>query len=189
MTIINLAPPGAEPLTLAQAKAHLKIDHTDEDGLITSLIATAREHLEQVSGLALVRRPMRLYLDRWPETGLIEIARGPVTAVDAVRIFDADGAEGLVDLAGHVLDGAARPARLWLKRRPETRGAVNGVEVDFTAGFGDTGADIPDTLKRAMLTHVALMHGFRAVVSTEMQPAGVPDGYDRLIAPYRMMRL
>jgi uncharacterized phiE125 gp8 family phage protein len=189
MTIVDLAPPGAEPLTLAQAKAHLKIDYSDEDALITSLIVTAREHLERATGLALIRRAMRLYLDRWPLTGPIEIAHGPVTAVDAVRIFDAEGAEGLADLTGHVLDGRARPARLWLKRRPETRGAMNGVEVDFTAGFGETGADVPDTLKRAMLTHVALMHGFRALISAEMQPAGVPDGYDRLIAPYRMARL
>jgi uncharacterized phiE125 gp8 family phage protein len=170
-------------------KAHLKLDHDDEDDLLTSLIATARDHLEPMAGLALIRRPMRLFVDLWPLTGPVEIAMGPVSSIEAVRLFDADGAETFADLDGHRLDGVSRPARLWLRRRPEPGVMTNGVEVDVTAGFGETGADIPDSLKRALLTHVALMHGLRAAVSPDQQPAAIPDGYDRLIAPFRMMRL
>ena len=97
--------------------------------------------------------------------------------------------QGEISLDGHVLDGLSRPARLWLRTRPEPRQAINGVEVDFTAGFGEAGEDVPDTLKRAMLTHVAAMYELRGVLAPADQPGAVPAGYDRLIAPFRMRRL
>lgn len=189
MTYALITPPGAEPISLAEFKAHLRIDGDDENTLLTSLIRVAREHLERTAGLALISQGWRLYLDRWPETGVIEIARGPVTSVDAVRAFDELGEESEISLAGHVLDGVRRPARLWLRERPQARQAINGVEIDFTAGFGEVGADVPDTLRRAMLIHAAYMYEFRGAVPVEMQPAGMPDGYDRLVAPHLMRRL
>lgn len=189
MTYACITPPAAEPLALADIKAHLRIDGAEEDGLLAGLIKVAREHLERVTGLALVSQRWRLYLDAWPASGALEIARGPVLSVEAIRAFDDGGAESALALAGHVLDGVRRPARLWLRSRPAAGQAINGVEVDFTAGFGESGADVPDTLKRAMLVHAAHMYEFRGAVPLEMQPASVPEGYDRLIAPFLMRRL
>jgi uncharacterized phiE125 gp8 family phage protein len=189
MTYVVITPPVAEPLTLAQVKVHLRIDQNAEDDFLTSLIAVARQHLERTTGLVLISQTLRLYLDGWPDTGLIEIARGPVQAVTDARIYDDDGVEITVDLGGHVLDGSARPARLWLRSRPSPGRPMNGVEIDFTAGFGEAATDVPDTLKRAMLTHIAAMYEFRSAVSVDQQPAAVPDGYDRLIAPFCIRRL
>ena len=184
-----MTPPGAEPISPAELKAHLRIDGDDEDDLLVSLVRVARNHLERTAGLALISQGWRLYLDRWPEAGIVEIGRGPVLSIAVVRAYDELGAESEIPLTGHVLDGACRPARLWLRTRPEARQAINGVEVDFTAGFGEAGEDVPDTLKRAMLIHAAHMYEFRGAVPVEMQPASVPDGYDRLVAPYLMRRL
>jgi uncharacterized phiE125 gp8 family phage protein len=189
MTYAVITPPAAEALTLADVKAHLRIDQDDEDDLLVSLIGVARQHLEQTTGLALVSQAMRLYLDGWPQAGFIEITRGPVMAVSEVRIYDDAGVETVVDLSGHVLDGAARPARLWLRNRPSPGQAMNGIEVDFTAGFGEAGTDVPDTLKRAMLVHIAAMYEFRGAVPVDAQPAAVPEGYDRLVAPFALRRL
>jgi len=189
MTIAELLPPMAEPITLAEAKAHLRLDTGEEDALVLALIRAARDYLETVTGLCLMTRPMRLYLDDWPEDRVIRIARGPVRTIEAVTVYDADGAPVEVDAGGHVLDGTARPARLVLAEKPLTARAVNGIEIDFTAGFGETGAEVPDTLKRALLLHVAAMFELRGAVSPGDQPGTVPAGYDRLIAPYRMRRL
>lgn len=189
MTYALITPPAAEPISLAELKAHIRIDGDDEDALLASLIGTARDHLERTAGLALISQGWRLYLDDWLESGAIEIARGPVRSIDAVRAFDELGQESAISLAGHVLDGIQRPARLWLRERPAVRQAINGVEVDFTAGFGEASEDVPDMLKRAMLIHAAFMYEFRGAVPVEMQPAGMPDGYDRLIAPFLIRRL
>lgn len=189
MTYAQLTPPTAEPLTLAEVKAHLRLDEAQEDALLAALITTASEHLERETGLCLMRQTWRLYLDDWPSDGIIKIARSPVQVIQAVTVFDAQGAPLQVPLEDHLLDGTGRPARLWLRHPPTPGRSLNGIEIDFTAEFGEAGTDVPDTLKRAMLIHIGHMFAFRGVISPEQQPAGIPDGYERLIAPYRMRRL
>lgn len=189
MTYAQTTPPAAEPLTLAEVKAHLRIDGGDEDALLTSLIRTARDYLERETGLCLIAQNWRLYLDHWPPDGVIRIAKSPLQAIDAVTVYDADGAAVEVPLADHLLDGESRPARLWLRNPPDPGQALNGIEIDFSAGYGEAGTDVPDTLKRAMSLHVGHMYAFRGVVSPDQQPAGIPDGYERLIAPFRLRRL
>lgn len=184
MTIIELTSPAVEPLTLVEIRAHLRLETEEEDGLLSALAIVAREHLERETGLVLAARDFRLCLDDWPADGIVTIPRGPVRAVSAVTVYDADGEPQLVDLAGHLLDGEARPARLWLRAVPEPGRAMNGIEIEFSAGFGESGADVPETLKRAMLQHVAAMFATRGVVAAEAQPAVVPPGYDRLIASF-----
>jgi len=189
MTYALITPPTAEPLTLAEVKAHLRLDGSEEDALLISLIRTAREHLERETGLCLIAQGWRLYLDRWPHGGVVRIAKSPVQAVEKVTVYEADGSAVEVPLEDHLLDGAGRPARFWMKNPPEPGQSINGIEIDFSAGYGEAGTDVPDTLKRAMSIHVAHMFAFRGVVSPGEQPAGIPDGYERLIAPFRIRRL
>lgn len=189
MTHTIIVPPAAEPLTLAQVKAHLRLDVSDEDALLTSLIAAARAYLEAETGLALITQTLRFYFDDWPADGLIQLPIAPLQRLESVTVYDAGGNPRAVALDGHVLDAASVPARLFLAAAPPTSRALNGIEIDVTAGFGDSGADVPDTLKRAMLMHVALMYELRGAVPADMQPAAVPAGYDRLVSPYRPVRL
>jgi uncharacterized phiE125 gp8 family phage protein len=189
MTYALITPPSAEVLTLAETKAHLRLDTPDEDHLVTALIRVAREHLERTTGLCLMTQGWRLYLDSVSEDGVIQIARGPVQSIESVTIYDGDGEASSVSLEGHVLDGQGRPARLMLTQRLRRGRAINGMEVDFTAGFGASATDVPGTLKRAMLTHVAQMFSCRGVVATDDQPALIPPGYDRLIAPFLLRGL
>lgn len=189
MTIAELTPPAVEPITLAEVKAHLRLDSNDEDALLAGLVRAARCHLESETGLCLILRSLRLYLDDWPEGRVIQIARGPVQTIETVTVYDALGAPVELDVAGYMLDGTARPARLVLPTRRASKRAVNGIEIDFSAGFGESGAEVPDTLKRALLLHVAAMYELRGVLSLDEQPGAVPQGYDRLVAPYRLRRL
>jgi len=189
MTYILTTPPTAEPITLVEVKAHLRLDEGDEDALLASIITTAREHLERETGLCLISQTWRLCLDFWPRDSILQIVKFPVQAVENVTVYDHGGAPVEVSLEGHLLDGEGRPARLWLRDPPVPGQVMNGIEIEFIAGFGETGVDVPDGLKRALLLHVAHMFAYRGVVSLEQQPAGVPDGYERLIASYRMRRL
>lgn len=184
MTIIEITPPMVEPLTLVEIRAHLRLDSEEEDVLLLALATVAREHLERETGLVLAERNFRLCLDDWPADGIVTIPRGPVGVVTAVTVYDGEGEPQAVDLDGHLLDGQARPARLWLWDVPQPGRAMNGIEVEFSAGFGESGQDVPETLKRAMLLHVAAMFACRGVVAVDAQPAVVPPGYDRLIAPF-----
>ncbi|TDH38846.1 hypothetical protein E2A64_07060 [Pseudohoeflea suaedae] len=183
MTLILTGPALGEPLTLAETKGHLRLDTSADDDLVGSLIAAARAHCEAETGLALMTQSFRLFLDDWPDTPVIQIPKSPVETIDSVTVFDSGGESLELDLTAMTLDGRARPARLLTAGRPPAARGINGIEIDFTAGFG-TAADIPPELKRAMLLHVALMYEFRGAVSPDMQPAAIPHGYRSLIGPW-----
>jgi uncharacterized phiE125 gp8 family phage protein len=183
MTIFPTNPPMAEPITLADAKAHMRIDSDAEDALITGLIRVARVHLEAVTGHALMEQGFRLVLSDWPREHRILIRKAPVMRIDAVTLFDADGMAQETNPLSVGLDMTRRPARLSV-RHLGSGPIIDGIEIDFTAGFGASGNDVPDTLRRAMLLHVAQMYEFRGAISLAQQPAAVPQGYERLIAPF-----
>ena len=189
MTLFVTEPPLGAPVALAVAKAHLRIETADEDELVGELIAAATSHLESETGLALMTQKWRLCLDAWPRHGPILLARSPVRTVDAVTVYDTGGNPAALDLSGAILDANARPARLHLAGVPRPGRALNGIEIDFTAGFGDTGGEVPDALRQAILQHVAHMYEFRGAVAVPQQPAGLPAGYGRLVAPYRRRAL
>ena len=183
MTLIETDPPLAEPVTLAELKAHLRIDATDEDELLEGLIRVARVHLERLTGTALMTQGFRLLLDDWPKGDVIQLMKTPVQSMDAILVYDADGVAQDQDLTGMLLDGSARPARLVIRERLRPGQAINGIEIEFTAGFG-AGTDVPPELTRAILMHAAYLYEFRGAVTPDMQPAAVPPGYQRLIAPW-----
>ena len=183
MTLIETDPPLAEPVTLAELKAHLRIDATDEDDLLEGLIRVARAHLETLTGTALMTQGFRLALDDWPRADVIQLMKTPVQTIDAILVYDAVGVAQELSLTGLLLDAKARPARLVIRERMHPGQAINGIEIEFTAGFG-AGTDVPPELTRAILMHAAYLYEFRGAVSPDMQPAAVPPGYERLIAPW-----
>ena len=73
MSYALITPAAEEPVTLAEAKAFLRLDGSDEDALLGDLIATARDYLEMVSGLSLVTQGWRLYRDDWPASGMVSL--------------------------------------------------------------------------------------------------------------------
>ncbi len=189
MALFRTLEPAGEPVTLAEAKAHLKIDHPDDDAEIAALIRAARRHLEADAGVALIEQGWRLTLDDWPDDDVATIRLHPLIGVAGVTVFGADGAGALLDASAWTLDRVSRPARIaFLSPGPALR-RFNGVEIDLVAGFGPTGTDVPDTLKRAILLLLAHFYEFRAEFSAMDQPVSIPAGYDRLVAPWRARRL
>ena len=160
--------------------------------LLPALIAIAREHLERETG-PLPDDPALAALSRFDlaEDGVIPIARGPVQAIDTVTVYDElRHSRSIVSLEDHVLDGNGRPARLMLPPAPVGPAARSTASRSISPPVSARPAtDVPDTLKRAMLIHVAQMFSFRGVVAHRGSAGADPAGYDRLIAPFRMRRL
>lgn len=189
MTYVTVTPPAVEPLTLAEAKAHLRVDGTAEDDYLAGLIRVARDHLERMTGLCPITRTLRLALQSVPEDGAIPILKGPVQSIDRVILYDGNGLPSAFRIDPLAVERDGPPSRLALGSAFDRSRAENGIEIDFTAGFGASGADVPDSLRRALLLHVALMYDHRGGLTLDQQPAAVPDGYDRLIAPFLPPRL
>lgn len=189
MTLIRTIDPAVEPVTLAEAKAHLRLSHAGEDELLSGLLRAARQEVERSTGMALVEQGWRLVLDDWPRGNRVALPVHPVREILSVTVFGSEGEASLLDPAHYQADTLSRPARVHFEVAPAPLRRVNGVEIDFTAGFGEAGTDVPDLLRRAILLLAAHWYEFRTGFGPEDQPVSYPPAYERLIAGYRERRL
>lgn len=129
----------AEPLTLAEAKAHLRITHASEDSYITDLIAAARLDIESDTWRALVRGTRTLVLSGFPPgDDPIWMPRPPLVSVDAVLYVDASGSEQELD--SFRVDASHEPGQLlpaFGAHWPDTRETPDAVTITYTAGYAD----------------------------------------------------
>jgi uncharacterized phiE125 gp8 family phage protein len=186
MSLTLVTPPSAEPVTLAEAKAHLKVTSVDEDTLIASLITAARARAEWHTARALITQGWTLWLDAWPHDGIVEIPLPPLQSVTSVTVHAPDDTPRLLDPATYQVDLASAPARLVLRPNispPTDLRAVGAVEIAFTAGYGDASA-VPQAIKEAILELVADLYTHRG---DEYGIAGLEA--QALLAPYRVFRL
>ena len=189
MTLYRTVEPAVEPVTLVEAKAQLRIAHDSEDALLEGLIRAARSEVEAQAGIALTEQSWRLALDEWPPSGIVRLRRHPVREVLSVTVYGREGEAAIVNPGDYEIDMASRPARLRLLRRVDPGKCMNGIEIDFAAGFGEAGADVPDLLKRAIMILVAHWYEFRGSFRAKDQPVSFPAGFDRMLAGYRAGRL
>ena len=66
LSLVRTIAPTVEPVTVAQAKQHARVDITDDDALFGTLITAARIHAEKQTGRALLEQTWRMSLDRFP---------------------------------------------------------------------------------------------------------------------------
>lgn len=151
--------PSEPPVTRDMVKAHLRVEHDDDDDLIDLYIAAETSYAEDFTGRAFVTQTWDYFQDAFPgecEPQIIELPLGKVTSVSAVYYLDADGAEQTLDAGIYDTDLASERARISLTDGaswPSTYDGLNGVRVRFTAGTEDTGVSpaTPDVMKDIQL--------------------------------------
>lgn len=192
MALVLTGPPALEPVSLAEAKAHLRVSHAEEDALVTRLITAARAHLESSLTRAFVTQGWTLWLDAWPADAVVRLPLAPVREITSVRTYDAAGIPVGVPDTAWFLDAVSRPARLvpvggapW--PRPGRR--VNGVEITFLAGHGDLAGEVPEAIRQAILLLVAHWYENREPADPSAPVAPLPHGIAELVMPYRERRL
>lgn len=189
MTPIVLSPPASEPVTLAQARAFLKLDDTSEDELLGSLITAARLMVEAASGRILIDQSWRLVFDRWPADGAIRLPLSPVSAISAARVYDVLGVAQPVAEGSLVLDAACDPPVMrTVGELPEIGRQRGAIEIDLVAGFGQQPDGVPAPLRQAVLRLAARWFEQRGDVASRDAEA-LPKDIALLIAPYRRARL
>jgi uncharacterized phiE125 gp8 family phage protein len=189
MTPILLTPPAQEPVTLAEAKLHLKVEGATEDDLILSLVSAARLIVEAASGRMLIDQTWRLVMDAWPGDGRLRLPVGPLRGVSGARVFDAQGvAAPLAPSLFSPEPGSDPPVLALVAALPPPGRPRQGVEVDVIAGFGDEPSSVPAPLRQAILRLVARWFENRGD-ALAAEAAALPADVAALIAPYRRARL
>ena len=191
MALVLTAAPAAEPVSLAEAKAHLRIDANDEDALIGSLIAAARMFIERTLGLALITQTWSYFLDFWPRSSCVTLPLSPVQAVGAVTLHRGAGGSTAFDAGDYAVDVLSQQARLVSKGAapPVVTHALNAFEIAFTAGYGNEASDVPAPIRQALLLLVAHWFERREPVVLGVGASEVPTTIAGLLLPYRRVRL
>lgn len=172
MTLTDLSPPPNSAVSLDAAKTFLRVDHSDEDALISNLIKTASRQIEDRCGVSLMTRPQRL--TKSAARHGIYLTRYPIVSIEAVT-----RGETALPIEANL---RARPV---LVRIPLGGADDEPVTVDFTAGYGETAEDVPTPLRQGVLLLLAHLYEHRDGTPSPKFPMMV----DALIQPYRGMRL
>ncbi|MDA8256447.1 MAG: head-tail connector protein [Betaproteobacteria bacterium] len=145
--------PAVEPLSLLEAKLHLRVDVPDDDALILALITSVRQYAETITRRAFIQQTWAYVIDSFPGptlTGVpwgktftlpqhaIEIEKSRVQQVTAINYLDMSGNPQVMPAANYIVDYGSEPCRItpvfgqiWPIPMPQI-GACN---IQFVAGY------------------------------------------------------
>ena len=180
--------PAAEPVTLAEAKSHLRITASDEDANITTWIKTAREYCEGYQNRAYITQTWELALDSFPIQQIGQISPGglsgwiqyeriikiplpPLQSVTSIKYYDTSGTEKEFSSDDYEVDTYSQPGRISLgygKSWPSIiLRPVNGVIITFIVGYGDTADKVPEKVKQAIKVLIGELYEHREVTDVK----------------------
>ena len=182
--------PAVEPLTVAEAKLHLRVDISDDDAYIGTLITAAREWVENYLDRTLITTQLILRAAEFP-TEELELARPPMvasgTATAVVITYTlADTTTATLSTALYRVDRTSTPGNV----APIINGTwpsdviedANAVAVTYWAGYGPTSASVPATIRHAMLMLIGHWYERRSAVLTGTISKAIEFAVESLLA-------
>ena len=191
MKPVRTVAPEVAPVSLAEAKTHLRVDFTDDDTLIGALIDAATAHVDGYTGIlarALVTQTWRQDFCDWPGDRVLRLPLAPVASVESVKYFDAANVETTVAESGNyaLLEDARGP---YIKFTSDFAAPAlyderdDRIRVTFVAGYGGA-AEVPAAIRAAVLLIVGDLYKNRD--AGEVAPNAAATA---LLTPYRRVWL
>lgn len=188
LTVVTAA--ASYPLTVEDAKAHLRVYHTDDDAYIEALIAAATSHVENFTRRALITQTWDMKLDTFGGW-YITIPKPPLQSVTAANFTYVDGAGSTTQVSTSVydVDTDSEPGRVTLaysQTWPTPRTVPHAVSLRFVAGYGDDGADVPAPILHAIKLYISHLYENREPVVTGTISTAIPETLHALLYPYQV---
>lgn len=164
--------PAVEPVTLAEAKAHLRVDDTNSDTEITAMIRAAREWVEEYLDRSLVHTQWRATYDTFPWE--FELPRPPMassgttTAVTVTYTLET-GSTATLDATTYRVDRDDTPGvirTVYSGTWPGHLVDANAVTVTWWGGYGADSTTVPQAVRSAMLMLISHFFEFRNAMLT-----------------------
>lgn len=199
--------PSIEPLTSAETVSYLRVDDGVDTTLISNLIKASRIWTENYTNRTLINTVYKLSLDgvgyydvpikegiytgayKVPYLDYLELPRSPVSAVSSIVYYDDSDNQSTWASSNYYVDTVREPARVVLRDGgtwPTDLRNANGIEVNYTAGYGTATTDVPEAIRVAMLEHIAFLYEHRG--DDEGRTLEGSPMVKSLLQPYVVMR-
>jgi len=194
--------PAQEPITLQEAKEHLRVEDGIDERLLRPLIQTARMFAEEYLGRKLVTtvltqsydvanefedplwEGMRVGADIAYYKNYLTLSHGPVASVNSINTYDDSDNATVFASSKYYLDNAREPAKILLRKGQTWESnlrVANGIEVNYTVGYSSI-YSIPEPIRMGILQHVAHLYEHRGDMYEASNP--YPPMLKTLYAPY-----
>lgn len=205
LTLNRKTDAASEPVTLAEAKKHLRVTSADDDTYITTLITVARQNVEEQLRRSLVTQTWEAGFEGWPEfTGFtgrpefrgfgrqasrgFELPRPKAISVTSLEYWDQDGVKVTMPGTDYTVDLFSFPAILRIKEATALPALSPDLPapilITYVAGFGNAAA-VPAPIKHAILLMISHLFEIR-VIASAVPLTKVPDSISCLLSPYKL---
>lgn len=188
--------PAEEPITLAEARNHLRVDYFDDDALIQSQLIAVREYAETATNRAFVTQTWKYVLDAFPTIpsqslswqaafDQFRIPFPPLQSVTSIVWLDTAGNATTLSPSDYVVDSVSEPARIapaYGKSWPSSAlQPIAGVQVTYVAGYASAGR-VPESIKQMVKLLLGAYYQNREDVVLDRRVASVelPKGFEAL---------
>lgn len=203
--------PLSEPVALDLVKTYLRIDIADDDELLNGFISAARDTVEKFLGRKLITQTLDVFLDHFPSARFndsllsegttegklseylapkkwIEIPYPTLQQVLFLKTYDQDGTVFTMPPGDYFTDTAEIVGRLALNINatwpPTFLQTVNGIQIRFICGYGDSGDTVPFAIRQAVMDITGLFYTARGCSDAE-----IPDRVWNTLSQFRVQRL
>ncbi len=150
----------AIPVTVDEARDHMRITATDENELIESLINVATDYVETFTRRRLLNTTESVTMDGFPDG--YEPLYSPLSSVTSIAYTDTNGDSATVTASVYDVDTTTEPGMIRLAYGQtwpsDLRGDANGVTLTYIAGYSSDATEVPESLKMAIRLLVAHWH-------------------------------
>ena len=185
--------PATEPITLVEAKEHLRVDFSDEDTYIQTLIVSARKYCESYTNKVFITQTWRQNINNFPN--VIKLKVNPVVSLTSLKYYDGDETQQTItdssaNLQKDFLSDVGSLHQGLTNAWPSIGSTINPIEITTVCGYG-AASDVPDDIKHAIKIMVSHLYENREMVNVVVgglaMQINMPNVVKNLLSPYRIL--